>query len=140
MSGYEQEIETLLAEYRTQRDEADKNRRRINATTGTATSKRREVKVTVSARGEVTEIDFPSGAFRRMTPKELGELLRTTITEARVQALRQVDELPFMSTLFGMKPSDMLTGNVDLAEVLPEEPRAGEAVAAYLDKGRPRSS
>ncbi|CAM5361522.1 MULTISPECIES: YbaB/EbfC family nucleoid-associated protein [Streptomyces] len=135
MSGYEQEIEQLLADYRKEREEAEENRRRINAVTGTATSRRREVKVTVSARGEVAEIDFPTGAFRRMTPKELGELIRTTISEARAQALKQVDELPMGQLLFGLKPSELLTGDVDMDTILPNDPHTSDLVRDYLEHG-----
>ncbi|MFH9089743.1 YbaB/EbfC family nucleoid-associated protein [Streptomyces sp. NPDC017673] len=135
MSGYEQEIEQLLADYRKEREEAEENRRRINAVTGTATSRRREVKVTVSARGEVAEIDFPTGAFRRMTPKELGELIRTTISEARAQALKQVDELPMGQLLFGLKPSELLTGDVDMDAILPNDPHTSDLVRDYLEHG-----
>ncbi|ALO99331.1 hypothetical protein SHL15_8381 [Streptomyces hygroscopicus subsp. limoneus] len=135
MSGYEQEIEQLLADYRKEREEAEENRRRINAVTGTATSRRREVKVTVSARGEVAEIDFPTGAFRRMTPKELGELIRTTISEARAQALKQVDELPMGKLLFGLKPSALLTGDVDMDTILPNDPHTSDLVRDYLEHG-----
>lgn len=135
MSGYEQEIEQLLADYRKEREEADENRRRINAVTGTATSRRREVKVTVSARGEVTEVDFPTSAFRRMTPKELGELILTTIAEARAQALEQVDQLPFAKGLFGLKPSEMLTGDLDMDSLLPNDPHTSELVRDYLEHG-----
>ncbi|MGW2778012.1 YbaB/EbfC family nucleoid-associated protein [Streptomyces olivaceoviridis] len=135
VSGYEQEIEQLLADYRKEREEAEENRRRINAVTATATSRRREVKVTVSARGEVSEIDFPTGAFRRMTPKELGELIRTTISEARAQALQQVDELPMGQLLFGLKPSELLTGDVDMSSILPEHPQTSDLVRDYLEHG-----
>ncbi|MET8767345.1 YbaB/EbfC family nucleoid-associated protein [Streptomyces sp. NPDC004658] len=135
MSGYEQEIERLLAEYNKEREEAEENRRRINALTATATSRRREVKVTVSARGEVTEVDFPTGAFRRMTPKELGELIRSTISEARAQALQQVDELPMGKMLFGLKPSELLTGNVDMNSILPSDPHTSDLVRDYLEHG-----
>jgi hypothetical protein len=135
VAGYEQEIEQLLADYRKEREEADSNRRRVNAVTGTATSRRREVKITVSARGEVSEIDFPTGAFRRMTPKELGEIIRTTIAEARAQALEQVDEIPFARSLFGLKPSEVLTGEFDMNSLLPVDPQTGDLVRDYLDNG-----
>ncbi|MGW0999549.1 YbaB/EbfC family nucleoid-associated protein [Streptomyces sp. NPDC002520] len=137
MSGYEQEIERLLADYRTQRGRIDENRRRINAMSATVTAPRKVVSVTVTARGEVTEIDFPTGAFRRMTPKELGEILRTAIADARAQALEQVDELVFGDLPFQLKPSAVLTGSADLGELLPAEPEPADEVREYLNNGVP---
>lgn len=137
MPGYEQEIEQLLAEYRTRREEADTDRRRINAATGTATAPRRVVKVTVSARGEVTDIEFPTGAFRRMTPKELAEILKTTIAEARTAALAEVDGMVFGHVPLGLSPSALLSGTADISELLPAEPEADERVKDYLEHGHP---
>ncbi|MFD3583847.1 YbaB/EbfC family nucleoid-associated protein [Streptomyces sp. NPDC058683] len=135
MSGYEQEIEQLLADYRKRRDEADSVRRRINEVTGTATAPRRVVKVTVSARGEVTDIDFPTGAFRRMTPKELADVLRTTIAEARAAALTEVDSMIFDHVPLGLSPSALLSGTADIGELLPAEPEPQEAVRDFLKHG-----
>jgi DNA-binding protein YbaB len=123
VAGYEQEIDELMAEYRRRRDEADDTRRRINESVGTATAPRKAVKATVTARGEVTDIEFPTGAFRRMTPKELADVLKTTIAEARANALAHVDEqVSFGRLLKGLQPSALLTGSVQLTDLLPAEP------------------
>ncbi|BBA96929.1 hypothetical protein RVR_2455 [Actinacidiphila reveromycinica] len=135
MSGYDQEIEQLMAEYRTRRNEADTYRRRINSLTGTATAPRRVVKVTVSARGEVAEIEFPTGAFRRLSPKELGDVLKATIAEARAKALEEVDEIAFGNLPLGLRPSAALNGTADLSSLLPEEPEPQERVRDYMERG-----
>ncbi|WP_329138181.1 YbaB/EbfC family nucleoid-associated protein [Streptomyces sp. NBC_01476] len=127
MAGYDQEIEELMAEYRRQREKADTTRRRINESAGTATAPRKTVKVTVTARGEVTDIEFPTAAFRRMTPKELADVLKVTIAEARANALAKVDEhVTFSRLLKGLQPSALLTGSVELADLFPPEPEGGE--------------
>jgi DNA-binding protein YbaB len=127
VAGYEQEIEELMAEYRRRREEADTTRRRINESAGTATAPRKAVKVTVTARGEVTDIEFPTAAFRRMAPKELADILKATIAEARQKALAEVDQqVTFGRLLKGLQPSALLTGNVQLADLFPPEPEGGE--------------
>lgn len=136
MSGYEQEIDELLADYRKKREEANQMRRRINETTATATAPRRVVKVTVSARGEVTEIDFPTGAFRRLTPKELGSILTATIADARAQALAALDEMAFGVLPMGASASALLMGTAEFGgDLLPPEPEPVDAVADYLKQG-----
>jgi len=136
LSGYEQEIDQLLSDYRKKREEANELRRSINETTGTATAPRRVAKVTVSARGDVIEIDFPTGAFRRLTPKELGSILTATIAEARAQALAAVDEMAFGTLPLGASPSALLTGTAEIGgSLLPSEPEPVEQVADYLKRG-----
>lgn len=49
----------------------------------TVTSKNRAVEVTVDGHGAVTEIKFPTKAYRTMAPAELGSLLVETLGEAR---------------------------------------------------------
>ena len=51
MSGYAEELEQLMAKYRERRASAGERQRKINATTGTATSQRQTVKVTVNVAG-----------------------------------------------------------------------------------------
>ncbi|MFJ5639730.1 MULTISPECIES: YbaB/EbfC family nucleoid-associated protein [unclassified Streptomyces] len=126
-SRYDQEIEELLAQYRRQRDEAVETRRRINETTSTATAPRQAVKVTVGAQGQVTALEFPTGAYRRMPPKELADLLLTTIQQARAEALKKVDEIVSEQLPAGLSLSSMLQGQVDVKSFLPEEPLRPEA-------------
>lgn len=139
MSEFEREISELLAQYRKQRDEAAETRQRINAVTATVTSPRRAVKVTVSARGEVTEIDFPTSAFRRMTPKELGDLLESAIAEARAKALEEVDTMNFGRLPGGISASEMIMGRGDVTKLISAEPHTHELVSEYLAHGRPKA-
>ncbi|PWI42167.1 YbaB/EbfC family nucleoid-associated protein [Streptomyces sp. ICBB 8177] len=138
-SPYDQEIEDLLALYRKQREEAVETRRRINEVTGTATAPRQTVKATVNAQGEVTAIEFPTGAYHRMAPKELSEALLTTIRQARANALEEVAELTSLGLPAGVKVTDLLEGKVDATALLPEEPGAPDEVREYIEKGRPET-
>ncbi|MER7645354.1 YbaB/EbfC family nucleoid-associated protein [Streptomyces sp. NPDC126522] len=132
---YDQQIEDLLDQYRRQRDEAAETRRRINETTSTVTAPRQTVKITVGAQGEVTAIEFPTGAYRRMAPKELADVLLTTLRQARAEALERVagvlaDRLPP-----GVTVPDLLQGRVDPAAVLPADPAMPDSVRDYVDHG-----
>ncbi|MFG3165556.1 YbaB/EbfC family nucleoid-associated protein [Streptomyces sp. NPDC048200] len=134
-SPYDQQIEDLLGEYRRQREQAAETRRRINATTSTATAPRQTVKVTVGAQGEVTAIEFPTGAYRRMAPKELADVLLATIQQARSEALDGVAGVLAGELPPGVTVADLLQGRVDPTALLPEDPAMPDSVRDYVDHG-----
>jgi hypothetical protein len=131
-SPYDQEIEDLLALYRKQREEAVDKRRRINEVTGTATAPRQTVKATVNAQGEVVSIEFPTGAYHRMAPKELSEALLATLREARANALEAVAEVTGLGLPDGIKVADLLAGKADPTALIGEEPGMPDAVRQHL--------
>ncbi len=131
---YDQQIEDLLDQYRRQRDEAAETRRRINETTSTVTApadgedhRRRP--------GEVTAIEFPTGAYRRMAPKELADVLLTTLRQARAEALEGVSGVLADRLPPGVTVPDLLQGRVDPAAVLPADPAMPDSVRDYVDHG-----
>ncbi|MFC8964812.1 YbaB/EbfC family nucleoid-associated protein [Streptomyces sp. NBC_01281] len=134
-SPYDQQIEDLLEQYRRQREQAAETRRRINATTSTATAPRQTVKVTVGAQGEVTAIEFPTGAYRRMAPKELADVLLATIQQARSEALDGVAGVLAGELPPGVTVADLLQGRVDPTALLPEDPAMPDSVRDYVDHG-----
>ncbi|MFJ9564792.1 YbaB/EbfC family nucleoid-associated protein [Streptomyces fuscichromogenes] len=134
-SPYDQQIEDLLDQYRRQRDEAAATRRRINETTATVTAPRQTVKITVGAQGDVTAIEFPTGAYRRMAPKELADVLLTTLRQARAEALESVSGVLAERLPPGVTVPDLLQGRVDPAAVLPEDPAMPDSVRDYVDHG-----
>ncbi|MFD8542561.1 YbaB/EbfC family nucleoid-associated protein [Streptomyces sp. NPDC059649] len=134
---YDQEIDDLLALYRTQRAEAVETRRRINAVTGTATAPRKVVKVTVNAQGDVTQIEFPTGAYHRLPPKELSDVLLATIRQARASALEAAGELTSLGLPPGTSVADLLQGKADPSALLADEPDAPDSVRDYIENGRP---
>ncbi|MCF3961799.1 YbaB/EbfC family nucleoid-associated protein [Streptomyces fuscigenes] len=136
-SPYDEQIEDLLQQYRAQREEAAETRRRINEISGTATAPRQVVKVTVGAQGEVTALEFPTGAYRRLPPKELADVLMTTIQQARADALTRVGDLMSAQLPPGVSMDGLLRGEVDATQMLPEAPAMPESVREYVDKGRP---
>src|SRR4051812_29691613 len=92
-SPYDAQIEELLDQYRRQREQAVQTRQRINEITGTATAKRQTVKVTATAQGAITSIEFPTNAYKSLPPKELADVLMTTIEQAREDAMGRIGHL-----------------------------------------------
>ncbi|MFF4490843.1 YbaB/EbfC family nucleoid-associated protein [Streptomyces sp. NPDC001544] len=134
-SPYDQQIEELLADYRKQRDQAFESRQQINAVTATAMAPRQVVRVTVGAQGQITELDFPTGAYRNMAPKDLARVIQATVDKARAQALKKVTETVTAAMPGGIPLADLLEGKFDPRAFLPEELPMPEAVKDYVDHG-----
>lgn len=113
-SPYEKMLEDALGAYQRQRDHLDTAKERMAATTGTATSARREVTATVGRTGEVTELSFPTSAYKRMAPAELASVIVRTIAQARQQAIEaSAEELAPMLPP-GFSARELMAGNVDV--------------------------
>ncbi|MBY8886060.1 YbaB/EbfC family nucleoid-associated protein [Streptomyces sp. PTM05] len=134
-SPYDEQVENLLARYREAREQAADTRRHINETEATVTAPRKVVKVTVGAQGQVTALDFPTAAYRTMTPKDLSRTVLTALEQARSQALSKVAEVALSGMLGGVPTADLLRGDVDARSFLPEDLELPEAVRAYVDHG-----
>ncbi|GID32213.1 YbaB/EbfC family nucleoid-associated protein [Paractinoplanes brasiliensis] len=80
-------VEGLFAEFERQRSNLNDAQEKMREVSETATSPRREVAVTVGQNGVLTGVQFPTSAFRRMTPGELSTVLMTTYAEAKDKAL-----------------------------------------------------
>ena len=93
MGGYSAEIEELLAKYRERRSKAGELQRQITAVTGTATAQRQTVKITVNVQGEITALEFPTGAYKRMAPAELAEVITSTQQAAKAKALESMQSM-----------------------------------------------
>ncbi|KUN92551.1 YbaB/EbfC family nucleoid-associated protein [Streptomyces caeruleatus] len=136
-SPYDQHIEELLGEYRRQRAQVGEVQRTMREVKASATAPRQALKVTVNSQGEVTEIEFPTGAYKRMAPVELSQMLLTTIQKARTDAMAEVAEVLSGHLPAGMSATDLLQGKADLGGLLPEAPAMAEEVQEYLANGRP---
>jgi hypothetical protein len=128
-------LEDLYEDYRERRSGLGELQRRMQAVSATAVSARREVSVTVGYSGVVTDVSFPTGAYRRLAPKELADLLLRTMGEARDSAV--VDAAAIMEPLMpaGMSASDLLRGDMDAMEMVPPEPRLPPSVLDHLRGG-----
>jgi hypothetical protein len=83
LNAFNEDIDQLLGEYQKRRGAASDLQRRIREITGTASAPRQSVKVTVGVQGEVTALEFPTGAYKRMAPRELAEAVLAVIGEAK---------------------------------------------------------
>jgi DNA-binding protein YbaB len=135
MNVYEQQVQELTAAYEAQRAKTTELRRKITETTGTATAPRKSIKVTVSARGDVTAIEFPTEAYKRMPPKELSEALLATIGKAKSAALKSVKDTMAAELPKGLDYIEMLKGNADAAITAPTEADMPDFVRQQLAGG-----
>jgi hypothetical protein len=89
----------------------------------------------VSARGDVTAIEFPTEAYKRMPPKELSEVLLATISEARDNALKAVQDTMAAELPKGLNFIEMLKGTADIAVAAPTEEDIPDFVRQRLSGG-----
>jgi hypothetical protein len=81
------------------------------------------VSVTVGRAGEVTDLKFPTNAYKNMTATELASVILKTIEDARDQALAQSAELLAPMLPAGLDAQAVVRGTADLTTVFGEEPR-----------------
>jgi DNA-binding protein YbaB len=136
-SPYDQHIEELLGAYRRERAQVGELQTRMREVKASVTAPRQALKVTVNAQGEVTEIAFPTGAYKRMAPVELSQLLLTTIQKARSKATADVAEVLSGHLPEGIAAGDLLQGKADLGGLLPDAPPMPDEVREYIENGRP---
>jgi DNA-binding protein YbaB len=137
MSGYSDDIEELMTRYRERRARAGELQRKIAEIAGSAVAQRQTVKVTVNVQGEITALEFPTGAYKRMTPIELAETITATAREAKARAVENLKTLMLPELPNGLNFMDLIQGKADLATALPEEPPLLDEVREYIRTGRP---
>jgi DNA-binding protein YbaB len=135
MSVFSQQFDDLMAGYLEQLKKSDELRRKIGEISATVTAPAQAVKVTVGARGDVRALEFLTGAYKRMTPAELSDVLLTTINQAKDQAQTEYSALMNPQLPAGLTMADLLKGDFSFAAKLPQEPPVPDAVKAYLDDG-----
>ncbi|SDT74616.1 YbaB/EbfC family nucleoid-associated protein [Actinoplanes derwentensis] len=127
---FDSEIAELLEKYRRQRAELGEMQREIKEITATAVAGQNAVKVTVDAHGEIQDLSFPSGAYRRMAPLELAAAVKQTINAARAEAAGQMQEV--MRRYQGDEYLDLSRADGDWSQMLPEEPPMPKMVRDML--------
>jgi DNA-binding protein YbaB len=93
MSGYEAEFEELMGRYRRKLAELIGLQRRVAESSTTAESTGHSVRVTVNGQGEITALEFPTGAYRLMSAAELSEEILSTARDALAKAREPVRAL-----------------------------------------------
>jgi DNA-binding protein YbaB len=137
MHAHPAEADDLLTQYRRRLAEIGELRHRIEEISGTASSGRQSVKVTVNVRGEITALEFPTAAYKRTPPAELSAEILAAVRDAKARAQDQFNEqiaprLPAGSRLF-----DIAQGAADPTEHFGSEPPMPDAVRDYIRTGRP---
>jgi hypothetical protein len=131
-----EKLDHLREEYRRKLGQVQETQRLLKEISCTVTSPRKEVSVTVAHGGVVKEVKFPTAAFKRMAPTELATLLTKTIADAQQAATRETAAV-FAPTLPpGIDATRLFSGEVDLHEMLPEEPVFPEHLRDAIKFGR----
>jgi DNA-binding protein YbaB len=136
MGGYAEDLEEMMARYRERRSKAGELQRQLVAVTGTATAQRQTVKITVNVHGEITSLEFPTGAYKRMTPAELSEAIISTAAAAKAKAMEAMNKMLQPEMPQGMNFMDLIQGKADIAAALPAEPPMLDEVREYIRTGR----
>jgi DNA-binding protein YbaB len=133
---FETEVEELMRAFRERRAEAGNRQRQIVELRATATTPRQTVKVTVDVHGAITALEFPTSAYKRMTPKELADAITSTAAEAKTKALESLHTTVLPELPAGLNYADLIQGKADLATALPAEPSMPDQVRDYVATGR----
>jgi hypothetical protein len=133
---FSERVENLFEQYRKQRDGLGALTRRMNEIRATATSPRREVEVTVGRHGALTNVRFPSGAYKRMAPKELAEVVLATIASAQSMAHDQAAEILSPLLPDGVNARDLVSGKLAPGVLVPEQPSLTNHLREQLGLGQ----
>src|SRR4051812_12549200 len=113
--GFESILNEAMAELEKQRASLTRLHAGMEEVTGSARSKRRQVSVSVDARGDITELKFHGTAYRSLSPAELADIIVETIREAKQSAQSTLAE--------------------SLRDVLPADAEVAEIVSGRYDWG-----
>jgi DNA-binding protein YbaB len=128
-------LQDALAELERRRETMADTKRQREAIRATVTAPRQTVTVTVGGMGEVVEMKFPTGGYKRMTPAELATTIVKTISDAREQALSRYAEVIAPTLPPGLSAEDLVRGRID-----PEDLVAGKIKMRTADIDEMRKS
>jgi DNA-binding protein YbaB len=122
-SPYEELAGQALAAYQKRLDDLAESRRKLAEVSATVVAPRQVVSVTIGGQGEITDVKFPTGAYKNMTPAELAEVILKTAKDAREQALSKSAKVLAPVLPDGFSADAIMAGTADLKSMLPAEPR-----------------
>lgn len=134
--NFNERIESLFEEYQRQRNSLTEMQQRMRQISATATSPRREVTVTVGQNGVITDIRFPTSAYRRLTPTDLTAVIMETYAEAKEQSMVQATAILAPMMPEGMDAAALVRGTAGTDAFMPAEPRMATSVREILGMGR----
>jgi DNA-binding protein YbaB len=134
--SFDDHIEDLFAEYEQQRSSLTELQERMKAISGSASSPRKEVTVTVGQNGVMTDISFPTSAYKRMSPTELQATIMQTFAEAKEEVMDKAAAALAPILPEGMDAAAMVRGKAGVDMFLPPEgPRMTSGVREMLGLG-----
>jgi hypothetical protein len=134
-AGQDGFLEDLLAQYQRQRSALAELHTRMRQVSATAISPRRELSVTYSHSGGITDLKFLNSAYRRLAPNELSDLIMATVREAKDQAATEAAELMAPLVPNGLNPQDLVRGKLGTDALMPPEgPRLPQIVREQLER------
>ncbi|AGZ38792.1 YbaB/EbfC family nucleoid-associated protein [Actinoplanes friuliensis] len=133
---FNERIEHLFEEYQRQRASFSTLQQQMREISASATSARHEVTVTVGQSGVLTDIRFPTSAYKRLTPAELTATIMQTFAEAKEEATSQAAAILAPMLPDGMDARAMVSGQAGVDTYLPAEPRMATSVREILGLGR----
>jgi len=134
--SYSERIENLFQEYEKQRNSLGEMQAKMSALSVTASSPRREVSVTVGQNGVMTDIQFPSGAHKRLATADLTRLIMETYAEAKEGVMNQAADVLEPMLPDGIDAHKLVRGQAGPDAFLPKQPRMVTSVREILTRGR----
>ncbi|BCJ52707.1 hypothetical protein Asp14428_41820 [Actinoplanes sp. NBRC 14428] len=134
--NFNERIENLFQEYERQRSSLTEMQQKMRELSASATSPRREVTVTVGQNGVLTDVTFPTSAYKRLTPMELTAVVMQTYADAKEQVLQKAAEVLAPVLPEGMDAHKLVRGEAGAETFLPAEPRMATSVREFLGLAR----
>ncbi|WP_165777680.1 YbaB/EbfC family nucleoid-associated protein [Amycolatopsis antarctica] len=131
-----EELEQLLAQYRRQYEGIQETQRSLKEISCTVTSPRRTVSVTAKHGGLISDVSFPTSAYKRMAPKELAAAITETIEKAQSEAAGEAADLLAPSMPEGVDVHKLFRGEGDLQSLMPQSPRGSSTLDELLNRGK----
>ena len=134
--NYSERIEGLFQEYEKQRTSLTDMQARMSALSATSTSPRREVSITVGQNGVLTDVQFPSGAHKRLTTADLTKLIMDTYAEAKDEVMNQAADVLAPMLPEGLDAHKLVRGQAGVDAFMPKQPRMVTSVREMLTRER----
>jgi DNA-binding protein YbaB len=119
-SAFESAMSEAMAELEKQRNELVRLQQHFNEHKTSARSKRRQISVTVDARGHLTDLKFHGQGYKTMAASDLAKLIVDTVSEARQAAEAQMWEAAGESLPEGVDLARAAAGKQDWSGLLDE--------------------
>jgi DNA-binding protein YbaB len=134
MSGEQDRlVEQLFQDYQSHRSKMADMIQQMQEINATATSPRREVTITVSHNGGISDIKFTGTAYRRLTPSDLSKLILDTLNEAKEAAAAKAAEVLAPMLPPAVNARDLLSGKLGVNAFAPEDgPKLPDVVREQL--------